>query len=94
MLSNGPYPTDHILEFDNGYKGWDASIANLHNSEVSTIYATSIRWLTLYSQEYNDLKTRTFPLVKERSSNLAQEFSFWPTKPPASTLALLIYFIA
>lgn len=68
----------------NGFHGLDEVMPKLAADKVHTTFQSRrkdcLRDTTL--QQYQDFQARLAPMLSSRTSQLVQEFSFWPSSPP------------
>jgi hypothetical protein len=71
----------HILEYEN-YAGYDKTTRMIQESKVCSVpHFPRITNLTL-SQEYSEAYKAMLPFINTRTTQLNQEFAFFPTAPP------------
>ena len=72
----------HIIEYNN-YEGYDKSTALIRESEVCILPRTLFCCLS-YQVHFQHAKAyqEMLPFLTSRSSQLTQEFAFFPTSPP------------
>lgn len=70
----------HILEYEN-YAGYDKTLELIRNSEVVPLILFCGRMVLTPFQHAKSYKA-LLPYVTSRSTQLGQEFAFFPTAPP------------
>lgn len=71
----------HILEYEN-YGGYDKTAKLLPQSEVCTQTSYPLERILTARLEHHAAYQAMLPYIVSRSSQLNQEFAFFPTAPP------------
>lgn len=71
----------HVLEYEN-YAGYDKTTRMIQASKVRIGLLVLVTLWLIAPQEYSDAYKAMLPFINTRSTQLNQEFAFFPTAPP------------